>query len=641
MVSKSRLHFTLGPVQGFVAQARRTRDLWAGSYLLSYLAGRAMLAAKAEISFPSVADDPLMKALEGEKPGKNDQAAQVGSLPNRFVVEAEDATAGARAVEAVRDAWQGIAQAVWKEYVKGVASEATEDIWQRQHRSFWDCSWVLGDDDRLLDQRKNLRVHFPPDEPGEKCTVCGERQEISGLGLGSAGSRRDMRNWWSAFRKSAGLSTLELRENERLCAICLTKRLFPKVSRKAIGWEVPTGFPSVAYMAAVDWIKSVLDQAENASVAGAVQAFVEACNRARVGSSEKETRIRGISERLAGKSDVWGKFVDLDGAVFHEDAIRNSSYGADDKNKLVSALKDIQKATGRVASPFYAMLLMDGDSMGRLLGGRSNEEKKKISAALGAFSRRVPEIVRQHDGRLIYCGGDDVFALLPLARAVDCARACREAYLDAFRKQASFVGPEGTISGAIVYAHFHVPLTTVVRGSHRLLDEVAKEKTGRDALACQVFKPGGIHLTWAMPWKTLLIQDEDQQAAITLLEKVLGRFGDRADAEYGFSSKFFYKIRDLFEQLSDEEGELILKREQAEAVLAANFLANREATWPRDWSEARKLKEARALVRDLLDLCSERERDSGDGGKSEIRETGRVKADGALLVRFLAQKGME
>ncbi len=37
------LQFTLGPVQGFVAQARRTRDFWAGSFLLSYLTGKAML----------------------------------------------------------------------------------------------------------------------------------------------------------------------------------------------------------------------------------------------------------------------------------------------------------------------------------------------------------------------------------------------------------------------------------------------------------------------------------------------------------------------------------------------------------------------------------------------------------------------
>jgi len=34
------LLFTIGPVQDFIATARKTQDLWAGSYLLSYLFGR-------------------------------------------------------------------------------------------------------------------------------------------------------------------------------------------------------------------------------------------------------------------------------------------------------------------------------------------------------------------------------------------------------------------------------------------------------------------------------------------------------------------------------------------------------------------------------------------------------------------------
>ncbi|MGI6709155.1 MAG: type III-B CRISPR-associated protein Cas10/Cmr2 [Dethiobacteria bacterium] len=36
------LNFSIGPVQGFIARARKTRDFWAGSFLLSYLAGQAM-----------------------------------------------------------------------------------------------------------------------------------------------------------------------------------------------------------------------------------------------------------------------------------------------------------------------------------------------------------------------------------------------------------------------------------------------------------------------------------------------------------------------------------------------------------------------------------------------------------------------
>lgn len=62
-------HFTLGPVQGFVAQARRTRDFWAGSFLLSWLAGVAMQAVKVqggEIKFP-IPDKDFLEAIETGK----------------------------------------------------------------------------------------------------------------------------------------------------------------------------------------------------------------------------------------------------------------------------------------------------------------------------------------------------------------------------------------------------------------------------------------------------------------------------------------------------------------------------------------------------------------------------------------------
>ena len=42
MAELQRLHFSIGPVQGFVAQSRRTRDLWASSFLLSHLAQVAL-----------------------------------------------------------------------------------------------------------------------------------------------------------------------------------------------------------------------------------------------------------------------------------------------------------------------------------------------------------------------------------------------------------------------------------------------------------------------------------------------------------------------------------------------------------------------------------------------------------------------
>lgn len=57
-----RLDISIGPVQGFVAQSRRTRDLWGSSYLLSFLAAHAMHGAQqagGRIIRPVVGKDPL------------------------------------------------------------------------------------------------------------------------------------------------------------------------------------------------------------------------------------------------------------------------------------------------------------------------------------------------------------------------------------------------------------------------------------------------------------------------------------------------------------------------------------------------------------------------------------------------------
>src|SRR5262245_50113999 len=116
------LLFTLGPVQGFIKAARTVRDLWAGSYLLSYLTFRAMnvvadrsgLSAPA-IVFPDVAQLPLWQweAAGGRKPAPH--SVLEPCIPNRFLAEvpADRAPELATAAEAAcRDAWKAIADDV-------------------------------------------------------------------------------------------------------------------------------------------------------------------------------------------------------------------------------------------------------------------------------------------------------------------------------------------------------------------------------------------------------------------------------------------------------------------------------------------------------------------------------------------------
>ena len=133
-MSNRYFHFTLGPVQSFVAQARRTRDFWAGSFLLSWLSAVAIQAVKAQggdVRFPIPDDHYLIWLTEGKN--NNSQAPQQGCIPNRFkgLVATVPANFDAQqVVNSVQSAWEGLAEAVWKHDLSH-CSQQTRDIWDR------------------------------------------------------------------------------------------------------------------------------------------------------------------------------------------------------------------------------------------------------------------------------------------------------------------------------------------------------------------------------------------------------------------------------------------------------------------------------------------------------------------------------
>ncbi|MCI5223440.1 MAG: type III-B CRISPR-associated protein Cas10/Cmr2, partial [Candidatus Electrothrix sp. AR4] len=100
------LHFAFGPVQDFVSQARRTRDLWAGSYLLSWLAGHAMSALLnkgGEIKMPDVKGDALLQQIcHPQEIDLDHTASHLGPLPNRFTALVPDGVDGTVCTEAIK-----------------------------------------------------------------------------------------------------------------------------------------------------------------------------------------------------------------------------------------------------------------------------------------------------------------------------------------------------------------------------------------------------------------------------------------------------------------------------------------------------------------------------------------------------------
>jgi len=606
----NKLHFTFGPVQSFVSQARRTIDLFSGSFLLSYLAAAAIKAiqdAGGKIVFPEVEKDPLMQAIKGEEKG----FVEVGSLPNRFeakIPQEKTEDIARRASRALEDAWNNLAGEV-KRLLDKEASELINNefgkIWDRQIKNFWEVNWVIGDQPRLLDIRKNIRNFPQQEEPGEKCNQCGERQALCNK---DKADKKETRRYWNKFAKKINENhalTFRLDGAERLCAVCAVKRLIAVV--RPYPWKVPEHYPSVSTMATLTWKDVVINKSqEHKDVLKEVEKYVQAMEEAKLPFSDSIKAFphwKELAER--DKSRVIEKFLRLDGEwLFKESFVKSEFPGKKDdltiaKSKKVAAdFVKTMKEKWQIEKPsaFFALLVMDGDRMGKLISDFTRDSAK-ISQALADFSiEEVPGIIQEYHGKLIYAGGDDVLALLPVDKALYCAKIIAKAYKDAFEKRTPpEIKKRATISAGIIYAHHKTPLGILLKDGHDLLDNVAKEETGRNAFALRVWKRNGPILTYSRKWKE-----------INCLEQFQKVFKD-------YPNRFLYKFRDM-----PFLNELLGGNDDLQSILTAALLKSREAKLERIKAEELALKFYR-----VISSCGEQKK---------------LDLDGPLFIRFINQE---
>ena len=631
----TRLDVSIGPVQGFVAQSRRTRDLWGSSYLLSFLSGHAMRGAAeagGRVVRPKVDEDPLYRWIGGDREG---EAPRIGSLPNRFAVETDGnardvADAAARALET---AWSRVCSAVWESFVERAADagNGTEAIWKRQTGAgaFWEVSWTAGPagtGSGLLARRKHWRSHRPPDEHGDKCTVMHDLQELSGYVRARRGGddRRKQDGFWGRVRDRLG--PLDLRDDERLCATALTKRLFPKVAPKALGWNTDSShWPSTVYVGALPWIR----RAMAADSGRAYQYANEVRECANDVLAERRPSFADLDEPAAGD------FPKLDANYFHREFVANErrcplaesaeSGSREELDRLLKAIYDARDEAGRRLGPppsFYALLLADGDRLGKLVGALGGDT---VGKALAAFTCAAPEIVGKHSGVTVYAGGDDVLAMLPAPGALSCAASLADSYRSAFPERSG-----ATLSAAVAFAHVRLPLGAALTEAHRLLDEVAKEANGRDSLAVGVLKPGGLNCQWVTTW-TRRRPDGGASSAVELLDRLAARLGSGA-AEPGLSSALIYRVRETLAAIcgwgawSPGAWGRIPEGLDVRAFLRAEILH----------SLAVRTEDAEARADELTDpvwSSMGRARAPSDGDETGAAEAG---VDALLLARFLA-----
>lgn len=531
------LTFHLGPVQDFIATARRTQDWWMGSWLLSHLSRKAMEVAQhkgASLMIPKDVQASMDPAI--------------ADTLNHFLARVRDTNPAdvARAVEfGVRSEWLLIHRKVKTELFDRVA----DDLWTRQLEAFLEIYWAMVPDDgtkearnrayAALDARKRLRDFAWAQESHLKCSLCGARQELSGeTSVGEA------RAWWQRLVQGHH-GRLRIREDgsERLCGICAVKRSALLAGALRHRLDKDDGhFPSTSNVAAATFKRQLL---ENAQGHNELSAHLDVLERHLCVPREVDEHcLPGLA---AGPSalphDVRRKLLTFDGDLFYTETFTEkrlqeefpgtltailqagaTELGFTEEELLelepdfvpqqivraVSSLRTLLHAVRsdtpeeHIAPPskYFATLKMDGDRMGAFFGGAPEGLAQDLSQRMSQFAReQAPALVERHSGRLVYAGGDDVMALLPLLEVLQCARDLQEAFKQAVH--GVLASPPGltlpTPSIGIAIAHHTAPLDGVLLTVQRA-EKIAKGQYRRDAVCVHVLKRSGEEVRVGSHW---------------------------------------------------------------------------------------------------------------------------------------------
>ena len=542
----TRLDVSIGPVQGIrLSVAPYARSV--GQFVSTGLShgprdARRAVQAGGRITQPVVDGDALYAWVCGDRRGR---PPRIGTVPNHFVVEVSGAAGPiAKAAEqALGEAWMTVCRSVWERFVAHACptGRGTDAIWKRQIESFWDVTWTAGpgnDGARLMARRKQWRTHRPPDEPGDKCTVMHDLQEISGH-VGVAHRARQKEFW---MQVGSRLGSLDLQAGERLCAIALVKRLFPKqeVCGAALGWPVDAShWRSTVSIGALPWIREVMEAVPQ-----------QAREYAQVVSRHVQDVFMERPPSTGRNVETAGAFARLDANYLHCDFVaseRRCPLSADatqaDRDELGALLKKIYDAEaedGRRLGPppaFYALLLADGDRMGDLVGAIGRPVRKPCVGFVHRQGYRDRRGASRSDG-----------IRRRRRRTMPCCRL--PAPCSARMHSRSRFGPhsrrpaprhQATLSAAVVFVHVRLPLRSVLHEAHHLLDDVAKDGNGRNSLAVGVLKHGGRHAQWVTTWTRAAANGA---RAVTLIEGLVRQL-ETDTATPGLSSALLYRVRKL------------------------------------------------------------------------------------------------
>lgn len=473
------------------------------------------------------------------------------------------------------------------------------------------------------------------------CTLCGQRPAMHAAESTVGALQRSWRTSVAAVDPPG-----RIRPTERLCAVCLVKRL-------AFSYDVP----STASIATAPFKLAVVDvfgQADASDLRRTLRAFLDQLKQV-VGdvptvrwSIERASTLPLLTKHLQDLEFTDPKdralleqFLQIDGSWLDPDQYQSASIEREFSATIPSdSLARAQRARNRLVraaedlgipapASYYAILVVDGDHSGRWVGGQRNPTylaachpqqagisdeyewrsqrrlagpagQGALATSLSSFAlTRVPLWVEQrYPGKLIYAGGDDVVALVPLRHGLtqDSTGAgdpnnpltlidqLHRDFRANFRDDGSFglgdhadrldsVPQAASLSASLTIVHSSAPLAFHIQEGADRLKHVAKEELGRNALVVTLTPRSGDLREARIKWGVGGTNPVEQVG--TLVQHLASGVGDHGRSR-ALSPRLAHEL--LRHELVDGLGPLLREKESLPLALAEiRRLATRHA----------------------------------------------------------------
>jgi CRISPR-associated protein Cmr2 len=554
--------FSIGPVQSFIAQARKTQDLYAGSQILSKLAKVGLEKTNPkEYIFPS--------------------STSIDSVPNRFLclIDNEDPKQlGIDVENAVQKYWKDV---IAKDLVTYYSYEGVEE----QIKNHLDINWVFQEVknteggyaeaykkiERLLGAVKNARTFEQFNyqgqlgEKGRKCSLDGERnvkfyrlleneKESDILAKKLFVSKDEVSI--VAYADENKFHFSKLQAGEGLSAVSMAKRLFKDTDTESF-----RSTADIAMLYSIRYLFSFRDEELVRNICSYREAFDKA-NKS------------GFNAQL-----------------YFEESLTTNYFKKQGFSKLNEQIGDLEKLRKKIDTaakdakyPFlkyYAIINFDGDSMGKWLSGENinnpetnlKEFHQKLSGKLAAFAKKAKSIVDNY-GQTVYAGGDDFLGFVNLNYLFKAIKELRTAFStdvnNSLHTELNYLKTELSFAAGICIAHYKEPLSMVL-GKAANAQKTAKhdDKGKRNAFSIVASKHSGENHEAFFKWGIECKNADNLETIINELKN-----------DNRFSNTFIKVLNIEFAKLIDTKGRLLVGRDllndEVTRLLKRSFMGNKD-----------------------------------------------------------------